>query len=1104
MNSFLSKYISLVLLLILTGSCQNNTQTLFEKLPSNQTNLDFKNELFPNDLLNAFNFTNYYNGGGVGVGDFNKDGLPDLFFSGNQVSCELYLNKTNQDKSFIQFEKITETAGVKTNSWCSGVSIVDINQDGWDDIYVSVASHSSFKSTRNLLFINQKTESPTFKEEAALYHLDYAGFTTQSVFFDYDLDGDLDVYLLNTAPDIQNPVILRPTINDGSYPSSDKLFRNDGLSQNSVHPTFTDVSVQSGITFEGLGLGVVVSDINQDGYPDIYCANDFMSSDILYLNQQDGTFKNTINTSMPHTSLFGMGVDAADINNDAKVDLLELDMMPEDNNRQKQMLSRPDYDKKELSISPQYGYELQYMRNTLQINQGNEAGTPIFSDLGLLAGVAKTDWSWASLLTDLDNDGRKDIFITTGYRKNITDLDFINFNASNNQFGNEKSQSKSREELLAQVPEVKLRNYAYRNTQTLTFENVSKTWGLDELSYANGAVYVDLDQDGDLDLVVNNIDSEASIFKNNTNQKNENNYLKVNLKGQQGNRDGFGAKVSVWTNDTVQYFENYPIRGYLSSVEKNISVGLGNHKIIDSLRVEWNNGKTETKYKVATNQVIHFDIDHAKSFNNKLIQPNPIFETQTNLIDYQHQVSDFNDFKQVSALHKMYSQNGCAVAVGDINGDNLNDVFVGGSYRGSGNKVFIQQKNGTFKSQNTIETSEMTIGDAQLFDADQDGDKDLIIVGGGNERPINVTNAYQPILYLNQGNGQFLKTSYLPSLAVSSQAIRILDYDKDNDWDIVICGRQIPNQYPMPASCYILRNEKGSFVNVTEKIAPFLKNIGLVCDALPVDFDQDNDTDLILVGEWMPITFMENKGGKFSKITLENSEGWWNCIAGGDFDQDGDVDFLVGNEGLNTFYKASKNEPISLFAKDFNQDGQIDPIMGYYVDGQNSPALPRESLNQQIVQFRKKYVSYADYAKVNYEDLLTQEDKEGASFYQVSNLKSSYIENKGNGKYAIKALPILAQQSPIFNFLVKDFDKDGKLDAVVSGNFYPNEAHLGRQDASRGIFLKGDGNGNFKVLSNAETGLKIVGDARRSYFLGQSNQFISSVNNGKILFHRWK
>ena len=1118
--------LSLLTLAALFG-CQPDPPTLFEKIPPSHSGIRFTNHLTPSDSLNAFTFTNFYNGGGVGVGDFNRDGRPDLFFTGNQESCRLYVNEGD-----FKFPDKTESAGVKTDLWCTGVSVADVNADGWDDLYVCVAAHPTMRHTRNLLFINQKTASPTFREQAAEYGLDFAGFSTQAAFFDYDLDGDLDCFLLNTAPDLQNPNTLRPAINDGSYPSTDRLFRNEGPTE---HPAFRDVSEGAGIRYEGLGLGLVVADFNGDGFPDLYGSNDFVSSDILYLNRGDGTFENTIAASMGHTSLFGMGVDAADVNNDGRVDLLQLDMLPRDNARLKQMLGAPDFDKKEISLQPRYGYQLQYMRNALQLNlesphapEGDRLsnqskipsgawGLPRFSEIGLLAGVAQTDWSWAALLADYDGDGWKDAFITTGYRKNVTDRDFISYTEEFSPFGTDQARAEQREKLLERVPEIKLRNMAFRNRGDLTFEDVSKTWGLDELSYANGAAHADLDGDGDLDLVVNNIDQEASVFRNQSRERNLNNFLTLTFEGPVANRAGIGARVTVFSGGKTQTFENFPVRGYLSSVSTGLVVGLGRAAQADSVRVVWPGGATETRRRVGTNQRVAFRAAEARA------EPAPpsvltptLFTRLPDLPGYQHQESDFVDFKTTPALHKMFSRTGPALAVGDLNGDGLDDVAVGASYRGSAGVLFFGKPGGAFTRQDWMPNTPMEVGAILVFDPDRDGDNDLLVVGGGNERPLAATEAYAPQLYRNDGRGHFTAQAVLPNLAVSSQCVRALDYDRDGDLDVLIAGRQIPGKYPLPARSYLLRNDaaegrSGHFTDVTAQIGPGLGNLGLLCDALPLDVDGDRDDDLVMVGEWMPVTVLKNENGKFiqhsgaqrTALSIQHSSGWYNGLAAGDFDHDGDPDLLLGNEGLNTLYRASPAEPVQIVGKDFNDDGLFDPLLGYVIDGTRYPALPRDALNQQLVQFRRKFLHYADYAKAGFDDLFSKNDLEGAWRGDAQELRSCYAENLGGGNFALHPLPMLAQVAPIWSFVVRDFDGDGHLDALATGNFYGNEANMGRQDASPGLLLRGDGRGNFTALGPDQTGFRVAGDARRSYLLHNPDRVVTAVNGGGVKVQGW-
>lgn len=1107
--------------LVILAGCQTKSPSLFTKIDPDDSGVTFANTLEPTSKLNAFTFTNFYNGGGVGVGDFNHDGRPDLFFTGNQVSCRLYVNQTDttqNNPASIQFADVTESAGVETDRWCTGVSVVDINQDGWDDIYVSVAAHPALKKTRNLLFINQKTHEPTFREEAALYGLDYAGFTTQAAFFDYDRDGDLDCFLLNTAPDLQNPNYLRPAVNDGNHPSADRLYRNEGT-DSTGRPRFRDVSIAAGIRFEGLGLGVVVSDLNSDGWPDLYSSNDFISSDILYLNNGDGTFRNTVQASMAHTSLYGMGVDAGDLNNDGRPDLLQLDMLPETNERLKQMLAGQDYDKKEQSLKPQYGYQLQYMRNSLQLNMGNlDRGIPQFSEVGLLAGVARTDWSWATLLADLDLDGDRDVFITNGYRKNVTDRDFVNFTEEFDLFGTDEARQRQRDKLIDKVPEVKLNNYAFRNEGSLVFRDVSGDWGLDEASYANGAAYADLDLDGDLDLIVNNIDEAASIFRNNSRDRHTGGFIQVHFAGGSANKTGLGATLISWTGNERQHHENQPVRGYLSSVETGVWLGIGNRQKVDSMRVVWPDGRIETRYNIAANQRITFRVSDAK--RPEKIQeptPQPLFRAEPDRFDFVHEESDFVDFKSTPALHKMLSRAGVAIATGDLNGDGFDDVVVGPSYRGSLGALFFGQKNGAFRRQNWLIGSPMEAGDIELFDADGDHDLDMLMAGGGNERPLSVAEAYQPVLYRNDGRGNLRPApEALPRMRVSSAAIRAFDYDLDGDQDVLLTGRQKPGQYPLPTTSYLLRNDGGRFIDVTNQVAPALAQVGMVCDALPIDFDNDTDLDVILVGEWMPPTLFRNDNGRFAPVRrpdslnhsgsatrFTHSSGWWNCVSAADFDQDGDQDLLLGNEGLNTFYGASPSEPVQIMGKDFNQDGQFDPIMGYFIRGKCYPALPRESLNQQIIQFRRKYPRYADYAQVTFAELFTTKERTEAYLGQVSQLRSCYAENLGNGEFRLNPLPTLAQISPIFGFLIDDFDQDGHLDALATGNFYPNEVNMGRQDASRGLLLRGNGKGRFVAVDPATSGFRVGGDARKSYRLRPGNRIITAVNSGPLVMHSW-
>jgi enediyne biosynthesis protein E4 len=1101
----------LIALSSLLAGCQNTPATLFTKIDASDSNIHFINKITPTDSLNAFTLTNFYNGGGVGVGDFNHDSLPDLFFTANQVSSRLYINEGD-----LRFRDLTEAAGLTTDRWCTGVSVVDINQDGWDDIYISVAKTPVSSLSRNLLFINQRTQVPTFKEEAEQYGLAFEGFTTQTVFFDYDLDGDQDAFLLNTAPDVQNPNNLRPAINDGTYPSTDRLFENEG--KNSTGQiTFRDVSQRAGIRYEGLGLGVVVSDLNDDGYPDIYCSNDFISSDILYLNNQDGTFRNVISTATAHTSLYGMGVDAADLTNDGKADILQMDMLPEDNFRQKQMLAGQDYDRKEMSVSPRYQYQMQYMRNNLQVNVGNNpmTGVPEFSEMGLLAGIARTDWSWATLLADFDNDGRKDVFITNGYRKNITDRDFITYAEEYSFFGSDEARTKKRDEMLSKVPEIKLRNYAYRNVADYQFENVSAAWGLNESSYANGAAWADLDRDGDLDLIVNNIDSEASIFQNRSHENPNQHYLTFKPQGPAANPSGLGVKVTIWVTGQPQKVENYVVRGYASSVEPILHFGLGKGTLVDSALVQWPGGFSEMLYDLPVDQTIRPNYQNAKPTLKSNGQEIPIFSAVSPPgIDYLHQESDFVDFKQTATLHKMLSRSGFPIVVGDANGDGLDDFFVGGSYRGSTSRLYVQERTGNFRGVPFPDSTDHETTGATFLDADGDGDQDVLVVYGGSERPLTAEGTYQPNLFLNNGTGHFTRanSSALPKFAVSASSVVAFDYDQDGDQDVFVAGRQVPGRYPLPARSYLLRNDsRGTsvrFTDVSAQIGQAFFTPGMVCDVVSANLNDDPYPDLIMVGEWMPVKmFINQRGAGFVPYAAEQfaqTEGWWNCLAATDLDGDGDTDFILGNEGLNTFYSASPTRPITLVGKDFNGDGTFDPVMGHYLGEKLYPAPPRDALNQQIIQFRRKYQNYGLYAKAAYDDLFSEDELKDAYRAQAYTLQSAVLLNDGQGKFALKPLPKIAQQAPVFGIVPFDYNQDGSMDVVLSGNFFPNEVHMGRQDASRGLLLLGDGQGNFAPSSAAQSGLSLTGDARSSRLLrtSEGTLLLTAINSRGVTAHR--
>jgi hypothetical protein len=1096
----LNAYICLFFWCLLYISC-NKTQTLFQEISSSHSGINFNNKIVENDSINPLDLENMYNGGGVGVGDFNNDGLQDLFFTGNLVSNKLYLNKGD-----FKFDDITEAAGLITeNKWSRGVAVIDINNDGWLDIYVSETLKKDPKQRANLLYINQglnKNSIPYFKEMSKEYGLADTSESTQAAFFDYDNDGDLDVYIaVNVINKNLFTDMFRPVLRNGQNPSTGKLYRNDW---NNVlhHPVFTDVSKQTGIQTEGYAHAVNICDINNDGWKDIYISNDFITNDLLWINNHDGTFTEELNKYFKHTSANAMGTDITDINNDGLPDVISLDMDPQDNYRKKMMLNSNSYQR--YLNSDIYGYTYQYVRNTLQLNSGNtitendSISHPVFSDIGFYAGIAQTDWSWTPVVADFDNDGYRDIIITNGYPKDVTDHDFISFR-------NQSQYLASKQQLLDAIPQVKLHNYAYHNIGDLRFKDVTKDWGFETPTFSNGAVYVDLDNDGDLDLVVNNINDAASVYKNTSREKNKNNahYLNIKFVGDSKNINGIGALADIYYNKSKhQFWENTPYRGYLSTIQDVAHFGLDSITTIDSVIIRWPNLKKQILLHVKADQTINVNIENAAlsyDFNISKIDTAALFCNVTDSLNihYIQKDKDFIDFNIQKLLPHKFSEFGPGMAAGDVNNDGLDDIITGGSFFYSGQE-FLQQKNGTFTQKNLETLKDSLSKNAEdegmlLFDADGDGDLDLYISSGGYEADHAAPN-YQDRLYINDGKGNFtLDSTALPQNFTSKFCVRAVDYDKDGDLDLFIAGRVDPWNYPKPVSSLILRNDSKNgvikFTDVTKTVAPSLLNIGLVCDAVFTDFNNDGWPDLILAGEWMPVTFLQNNKGVFKNVTsitgVANQIGWWNTIAAGDFDNDGDMDYIVGNAGLNTFYKASDKYPVSVYAKDFNNDGSFDAITAVYLPDNNKdekieefPASSRDEMIKQMITMRRKYEDYKSYATATMDSLLSADDRKDAVIYHANNLASCYLRNDGNGKFTLQNLPALAQLSMLCGMVVSDFDDDGNLDVVINGNDYGTEVGTGRYDALNGLMLKGDGKGNFKPLSIMQSGIFIPGNGK--------------------------
>jgi hypothetical protein len=1104
MKYFTLRFFVAVLLAAFMLCCKTKPSTLFQLKSSGETGIDFANTIHETDSFNILTYEYIYNGGGVAVSDFNNDGRPDLFFTGNQSGNKLYLNKGN-----FKFRDVTQSANVNVKGrWNSGVAVADINNDGLMDIYVCATMKADSSDRMNMLFINKglnKDGEPEFSEEASRYGVGYGGFSINAAFLDYDKDGDLDLFILTNVKVANLPTNYGVKITDGSSPNNDKLFRNNGDN------TFTDVTKGSGISAEGFGLGLSVADFNADGWSDIYVSNDYLSNDNLFINNRDGTFTNQISGLIGHQSQFSMGNDVSDINNDGLPDIMTLDMLPEINMRKKTTINNKSY--QTYINNEKYNYEYQYVRNMLHLNNGLGQGIK-FSEIGQLAGVNQTEWSWSPLFADFDNDGYKDLLITNGFPKDITDKDFANYRANVGNIAGIRFQIDS-------IPIVRIPNYAYKNNGDLTFSDVSKKWGLDMPSFSNGAAFADLDNDGDLDYVVNNINDYAFVYENtlinSSTKENDNghNFLRVNLsdKGQ----NVIGTKIKIYYDGgEMQYAELSLSRGFLSSVEDVIHFGLGKAKAIDSLLVQWPDGESTKLKNVTANQVITVAKTNGAAIkqSQSILHPDALFAVNDEtMISYKHQEEDQIDYNLQRTIPHKFSQAGPGIGVGDINKDGLDDFIVGGS-KDNNTVFFLQRPDGTFdQKQNYLNTKDKPEEDEGLllFDADNDDDLDLYIVSGSIE-PGTSYDIYQDRLYLNNGKGKFeLDKNALPATKSSGSCVRAADFDSDGDLDLFVGGRVVPGSYPMPAESYLLINDHGKFTDVTEQLAPQLKLAGMITDAIWSDVDADGKIDLMVVGEFMPVSVFKNDGTNFKKIEatgIENQTGWWNSITAGDFDKDGDTDYAVGNLGLNNSYKVTRDEPLCVYAKDFDGNGSIDPILACYVresmGDQSKKLYPVhfwDELNSQSPKFRKKFSYYRQYGKATINDVLTPEDLKGALILKANQMASCYIENLGNSKFKSSTLPMLTQVAPVNGMVTDDFNEDGNLDVLMVGNDYGNEVFAGRYDAFTGLVLLGDGKGNFEVVSAESSGFYVKGDAKalaKMYGAKGNAMYIATQNRDSL------
>ena len=1045
-------------------------KALFESLPASKTGVTFKNMLKETPTSNVLTYEYFFNGGGAAIGDINNDGLEDIYFTANMSSNKLYLNQGN-----FKFTDITKSAGVAClDGWKTGVTLADVNGDGWLDIYVCYSGKGDPNKRRNKLFVNNG--NLTFTEKAKEFGLDEAGYSTHASFFDFDRDGDLDMYQLNHNVVVIRQVEFAKAKETRDPYAGDKLFRND-------NGHFVDVSEAAGIKGNplGFGLGITVADINKDGWLDLYVSNDYIEPDYLYINNHDGTFTDRMTEYMQHISYFSMGCDVSDINNDEWPDIFTVDMLPEDNERQKLLYGPENYE--HFSLMVLGGFYFQYMRNMLHLNNGD--GT--YSEIGQFAGVSKTDWSWAPLFADYDNDGFKDLFITNGYYRDYTNRDFLKYKGD---YYFQKGKAKEKADtfhLISTMTSTPVHSYLYKNNGDLTFTDKSQEWGFGDRNFSNGAAYGDLDNDGDLDLVINHENAAAAIHKNLSREQHpEKNYLQLTLRGIGKNSRGTGAKITFYANGKTQYLEKIPSRGFQSSVSDRIHIGLGNVGNVDSIRIIWMSGNEVKLRNVKANQILNISEEKTNTGVAQSSIPSaerPAFVAVDSPINYAHAEPGFNDFKRQPLLMTMLTVCGPIMAQADVNGDGLADVFVGGAQENPG-KIFIQNKQGTFdESPSPVFNNIYTDADAIFFDADKDRDADLYVVSGGYNDYEDKDKALKDRLYINDGTGKFSEsTGALPDMASSKSCVSAADFDHDGDLDLFVGGRVIPGQYPATPESYLLMNTGGRFENVTTSKSSGLSSIGMVSDAKWVDLNGDGWEDLIVIGEFMPIEVFINKEGKTLNRSTDSFfdralTGLWTKMIVHDFDKDGDADIVVGNLGLNSQLKASEKEPLTLVYKDFDNNGSIDPFLNYFVQGKEYPFASRDELLDQMYVMRAKFKDYSSYSKATLGDIFPANDLKDAKTIKATTVESVYLENKKD-KFEVHKLPDQSQFSPIYAMTLVDYNKDGNMDLILGGNQTAIRIRVGAIDANFGQLFEGDGKGHFTYVPQTKSGLSTTGDTK--------------------------
>ena len=1061
---FLTSVMSFLVLIGCEKEKKVEKELLFSEVLPPQSGIDFQNTVVQNGGSNVLSYPYYFNGGGVAVGDVNNDGLDDIYFTGNQVSNKLYLNKGN-----LQFEDITDKAGVgAADGWRTGVTMADVNQDGWLDIYVCRSGMADSIIRKNLLFINNG--NLTFTEKASEYGADDMSYSTQAAFLDFDRDGDVDLFVLNHSlpqyAGFNNMLINNKNRKATKFQS--KLLRND-------NGKFTDVSERAGLINNVLsfGLGIAISDVNSDGWPDIYISNDFNEEDYYYVNNKNGTFTNAVRDAFGHVSLFSMGSDIADVNNDALPDIYTLDMMPESNERIKLSSGDDNYDKYKILVNS--GFHHQSMRNMLQLNNGD--GT--FAEIGQLMGISNTDWSWATLFADFDNDGWKDLYVSNGYEKDYTNMQFLKFTVDEKLKANQTGGQMDLQQIINQMPSIQEGNFIFRNHGDLSFEKKNVDWGFSRTFKSNGAAVSDLDNDGDVDIVINAMNEKAVVYRNNSADSAA--FVKIDLRKMNAGTQIIGTKVLVFTSGMTQLQEFSPARGFQSAMYSPLNFGVGSARVIDSIRIVWPDQKSQLLKNIAVNTTLSAEYKLAEQ--NLSVGPKlkTMFES-TKSLKWTHQPADVNDFKQQLLLPKMYSYSGPRMAKGDVNGDGREDIYICGPHKQAG-ALFIQEKNTAFTNRKIAAFEKDRANqdeDAVFFDADGDGDLDLYVVSGGYLFSGN-DQSLQDRLYFNDGTGNFEFVA-LPSETMAGSCVTPIDVDSDGDLDLFVGSRLTAGNYPLPPAHMLLVNDgKGKFTQQIDQWSETLNAMGMVCDAVAADINADGKTDLLVVGEWTPIKVFINDGTTLKDVSSTwidtPTNGWWNCMTSGDFDGDGDTDFVVGNYGLNTQFKVSSSHPATMLYKDFNNDGQVDPFFSYYIGDISYPFASRDEALGQVGTLRGRFTDYTSYANATISKIFKAEELEGASELKADELRSVYLQNN-SGKFSISALPVQGQFSPIHALATIDIDGDGDLDFISAGNETMVRVRIGRNDASEGMVWLNDGHGNFTYVTADRTGLHLTGDVR--------------------------